>query len=123
MQSSWIEDLFLDKQGDLWIARAGGGGGLSRYDGKTFINFPSSVGLPGDTVYSIMPDKKGNLWFGTIHGVSIYDGKLFRNFNTKDGLAHNDVWVTLEDRRGVIWFVTRSGVSLGIPTLENRLHS
>lgn len=70
-----------------------------------------------------MPDKKGNLWFGTIHGVSIYDGKLFRNFNTKDGLAHNDVWVTLEDRRGVIWFVTRSGVSLGIPTLENRLHS
>ncbi|MBI1923358.1 sigma-70 family RNA polymerase sigma factor [Candidatus Poribacteria bacterium] len=34
LQSGWIEDILFDKQGNLWIARAGGGGFLSSMDVK-----------------------------------------------------------------------------------------
>ena len=116
LMTAWIVDILFDKQGVLWIARAGGGGsGLSRYDGESIKNFPSSNGLPGDIIHSIMQDSKGNMWFGTKDGASVYNGKTFRNYNVKDGLPHKAVSAVLEDRNGTLWFATLGGgVSLGV---------
>jgi ligand-binding sensor domain-containing protein len=68
--------------------------------------------------FSIIQDKKGNIWFGTEAadpleresegGVWRYDGKTFSNFSKKDGLSHNGAWSLLEDKSGNIWVGTRN---------------
>ncbi|MBK6983404.1 MAG: hypothetical protein IPH32_00995 [Bacteroidetes bacterium] len=74
----------LDKMGNLWFGSHGGG--VSRYDGKTFTNYTTAQGLANNTVFSITEDEMGNLWFGTYGGgVSRYDGKTFTNYTTAKG--------------------------------------
>ena len=58
----------------------GGGGGASRYDGKTFKQFTQKDGLNSGNVYAMGEDKAGNIWFGTVNaGACRYDGKTFTN--------------------------------------------
>ena len=89
----------IDKNGNLWFCTWGGG--VSRYDGKSFTNYTLVQGLASDNILSIFEDKGGNLWFGTYGGgVSRYDGKSFRSYSTKQGLADNLVWAIIEDKKG-----------------------
>jgi ligand-binding sensor domain-containing protein/serine phosphatase RsbU (regulator of sigma subunit) len=98
----------IDKKGNLWFGTAGGG--ISRYEGKSFTNFTTLQGLVNDAVWCIMEDKNENIWIGTYGGgVSRYNGKSFINFNTSQGLADNYVLSILEDRHGDIWFGTLDG--------------
>lgn len=45
------------------------GGGVSRFDGKRWLNYTTQDGLAGNIVYSIIQDEKGVFWFGTDKGV------------------------------------------------------
>jgi ligand-binding sensor domain-containing protein/class 3 adenylate cyclase len=97
-----------DRAGNLWFCTAGGG--VSRYDGKSFTNFTTANGLVNNFVMSVLEDKSGNFWFGTFGGgVSKYDGISFTSYTTSDGLANNSVFSILEDKSGNIWFGTNGG--------------
>ncbi len=101
---------YRDKVGNLWFGTYGGG--VSRYDGKSFTNFTIAQGLAGNIVRSIVEDKKGNLWFGTTGGgVSKYDGQFFETFTTAQGLVNNKVSCIMEDKTGNLWFGTSNGIS------------
>ena len=99
-----------DKMGNLWL---GTGGGVTRYDGKSFTTFTTAQGLAHNFVSSMIEDKTGNLWFGTYgRGVSRYDGKSFTTFTTAQGLANDTVRSITEDKMGNLWFGTEGeGVS------------
>ena len=102
-------NILQDRNGNIWLATWGG---IVCYDGKYFTNFTLKAGLRHFHVFSVLEDKKGNLWFGTIRGgLYRYDGKSFTLFTTKDGLADNIITCMLEDREGNIWFGTDNGVS------------
>ncbi len=103
------KSALCDKNGNLWFGAAGGG--VSRYDGKSFTNFTTSQGLANNIVSSIIEDKTGHLWFGTRIGVSRYDGTSFTNYTTSQGLANNYVMSITEDKWGKLWFGTRIGLS------------
>ncbi|MBI2505707.1 MAG: SpoIIE family protein phosphatase, partial [Candidatus Latescibacteria bacterium] len=67
-------------------------------------------GLAHNTVWSILQDREGYLWFGTVGGgVSRYDGQHFKSFTTQEGLAHNRVHSIFQDREGYLWFGTDGG--------------
>ena len=108
---------YKDNLGNLWFGTAGGG--VSRYDGKSFTNFTTAQGLSNNLVCSIIQDKAGNLWFGTAGGgLSCYDGKSFTNFTTEQGLASNDVYSIEEDNAGNLWFGTIGG---GVSRYDGKL--
>jgi ligand-binding sensor domain-containing protein len=101
-----------DKSGnDLWFYA---GAGTFRYSDKNLIYLPfhksvlklsqnAPFELSPYAVYSILTDKKGNIWFGTqSQGVCRYDGKDFTWF-TDHGLAGPAVLALFEDSRGNIW--------------------
>jgi serine phosphatase RsbU (regulator of sigma subunit)/streptogramin lyase len=89
----------------MWFGTEGGG--VSRYDGRTFVNFTSKDGLADDRVRAIYRDPDGVMWFGTeLGGVSCYDGETFINFATRDGLAYNQVSAIHRDPDGIMWFGT-----------------
>ncbi len=99
---------FKDKAGNLWFGT--NGGGVSKYDGKSFTNYTTAHGLASNVVWSITQDKKGDLWFGTDgSGASKYDGKIFTNFSTAQGLASNVIYNIFCDKNGNLWFGTLGG--------------
>ena len=101
--------MLQDREGNLWFATYLTG--VSRYDGRTFTTFTTKNGLPANSVWSMLQDSAGYIWFGTYGGVSRYDGKRFTTFTANDGLASDAVLSILEDRPGNLWFGTGSGVS------------
>jgi ligand-binding sensor domain-containing protein len=75
----------MDKKGNLWFSTYGGG--VSRYDGKSFTNLTNIPGL-SNNVSSICEDKGGNIWFGTYdNGVCRYDGKNNKEFYHDPGIS------------------------------------
>lgn len=87
------------------------GGGVSRYDGKTWRNLTVKDGLAGDIVYSMVQDSKGVFWFGTGNGLSRYDGKTWRTFDKRTGLLDNNVYALAVAPNGDIWAGTKRGVA------------
>ena len=71
--------------------------------------FGIEEGLPQSSIYTMLQDKDGNIWVGTMSGVSKYNGLNFENFNKKNGLAENRVTSSFLDKDGNIWFGHWSG--------------
>jgi len=108
--SSITRNIMQDRNGNFWFATWEG---IIRYDGKSFTNFTNKEGLRRFHVFSVLEDKAGNLWFGTIGaGVYRYDGKSFTNFTTEEGLAHDRIGCFYEDKTGKIWIGTEGGISV-----------
>lgn len=92
----------MDHFGNIWFGTQGGG--VSRYDGKTFVTFTTAQGLASNSVWSILEDKSGNMWFCTNGGVSKYDGKRIVSYNKEQ--KNSNVWCIAEDNKGNLWWGT-----------------
>ncbi|MEM6261755.1 MAG: two-component regulator propeller domain-containing protein [Bacteroidota bacterium] len=104
---SQVRAILQDKQGYLWL---GTHRGVSRFDGREFLNFePSqkSDELIGTFISGILEDQKGNLWFASDQGLSKYDGLRFTNFQQQDGLSSNRILCLHQRTNGDIWIGTR----------------
>ncbi|UYQ95011.1 hypothetical protein MKQ68_07875 [Chitinophaga horti] len=93
--------IYEDKAGIIWL---GTGGGVSRYDGKSFRNFTTRDGLTNNDVHAIVQDETGKIWFGTRGDITIYDGKTFTTLTDKDGKTFRNVWAMIKDKKDNIWF-------------------
>lgn len=77
-------------------------------------------GLSQNTVYQILQDRKGFMWFGTKDGLNRYDGLSFRVYKKENsGLGKNFITALYEDRRGNIWIGTDGGVFIYDPVLDS----
>jgi two-component system response regulator AtoC len=85
--------------------------GLSRYDGRHFVNFTTKDGLANDSVFAVHRDTDGIMWFATWGGISRYDGSEFVNLTVEDGLAHDMAVAIHQEPGGNLWFGTHAGVS------------
>ena len=107
-----VTSVYEDKAGIIWF---GTGGGLSRYDGKSFRNFTSpnaplfyKEGRWNNEINTIIEDKTGKLWVGTRGDAFVYDGKKFTTLTHK-GEPFLGVWSIIEDRKGTIWLSGYNG--------------
>jgi ligand-binding sensor domain-containing protein len=71
----------------------------------TYKHFSVREGLTSNTVYSIMVDRKGLLWFGTLNGVCYFNGNDFTKITSADGLSDNEVFLIKEDWNERVWFI------------------
>jgi ligand-binding sensor domain-containing protein len=116
-----VHSIKQDRNGNILIAGSNLNssvlGGVFRYDGKSFTNLTSKLGL--HRFWDVLEDRRGNLWFASLDsGVYYYNGKSlptgqagFQHFTTREGLANNAVKCIYEDKAGIIWFGTEGGVS------------
>jgi ligand-binding sensor domain-containing protein len=57
-------------------------GGIWKYNGKSFVEYPKMEGLNNTSVMFMLEDKKGDIWFGTRKtGLYRFDGKTFISFS------------------------------------------
>jgi len=106
---NYVVSSAIGPRGYKWFGTWGRG--LSRFDGKTFKNFTTDDGLPGNIINAIEVDSSGMMWIGTDKGVSRFDGKTFLNFTKMDGLLGDYVFAIAIDSDGHKWFGTFGGVS------------
>lgn len=112
-----------DRAGLMWF---GTFGGLSRYDGESFVTYRPHQGAGGagflaaSVVFSLLEDSQGRLWVGTDGGgLARYKPdtdsfEVFRANSAKEGSLTSDrVLALAEDRKGAIWVGLGDG-TLGI---------
>lgn len=75
-----------------------------------FEHFNTEDGLSQNTVSSILCDKNGFLWIGTMNGLNRYDGYNFKIYKgqtiEQNALANNRVTKLWQDNLGFIWLET-----------------
>ncbi|MDG3002583.1 ligand-binding sensor domain-containing protein [Paludisphaera mucosa] len=123
LNSNIVWSILEDKKGRIWF---GTDSGLSRWDGKGIRSVPippasESSGsataspkqaLAAQTVWSMLEDRKGTIWFGTSEGVFRCEGEVIVPFLEKgqvrnpSGLHLKMVDDILEDRRGILWLAS-----------------
>lgn len=78
-----------------------------------FTQLKIEDGLSQSTVYSIIQDKKGFMWFGTGNGLNKYDGYKFfiysNNPSDSNTISDNGIISMYEDNEAVIWVGTSAG--------------
>lgn len=88
-----------------------------------FRNMAVEDGLSQNMVYSIMQDKTGFMWFGTMDGLNRYDGIQFRIFKKGNGELHtigsNKIFSMLQNEDEKIWIGTANGIYIYDPLYES----
>lgn len=69
-----------------------------------FYHYSSSEGLSSSSVYDMIQDRNGFIWFATANGVSKFDGHKFINYSTSDGLNSSNITNLIEAPNGDIYF-------------------
>lgn len=125
LPSNNVQAIAEDRSGNIWLGtrvaekdhpdpnKRSGTGGLAKYDGHQFIQYPNMEGLSKNDVYSLYLDDEGNVWISTIsQGVYQYDGETFTNFNIseKGDPSSKAVQSILKDRNGTMWFGCSGGL-------------
>lgn len=124
--SNDVRSIVEDGGGDMWFASIqtrvpeadnpysfvdSKDGGLSRYDGKDFVQFADVEGLSGVDVGPLYRDGSGTLWIASVHyGVFRYDGTGFSLFSEDGGLTINCIQSMCEGRDGRFWFGFSGGL-------------
>lgn len=114
----FIDDIYKDSRGFLWVSTAGGG--LCRYDGYEFVTRNASTPpcrLRSNFVRSVCEDDFGRLWVASEGGTDIIDLNTFglcgslRTKEAASGIADNALPALLgqpalkvtKDHTGAIW--------------------
>lgn len=108
---NYIISLKVDKDGVVWCGTWGGG--LARFDGKTWRNYTTTDGLPGNHIFMLYIDPQNTLWAGTSRGlakVSSANAK-FSVLTTKDGLFADNVFSMANASDGSVWIGSFGGVA------------
>jgi ligand-binding sensor domain-containing protein/signal transduction histidine kinase len=114
-----VQDLMLDRAGNLWAATRGGlfllgpdGHILSAWRHDPLD--PSSLGE--DSGYALLEDHTGVIWIGTENGLDRFDraSGTFSHFRHDDKdpatLRHNRIYYVYESTRGELWVGTAAGL-------------
>jgi len=96
----FINTLYLEGSGTLWVGT--GGGGLNKatippWNGPEpkFTAYGTREGLSGNVIKGILPDDRGNLWIST--------SRALCRFNIQEGKGHPFTWQDELRKAAFIW--------------------
>jgi ligand-binding sensor domain-containing protein len=116
--SNNVQEITEDKNGHIWFGtrvaekdnpdpnKRFGKGGVQKYNGSKFIDFPDVNGLTENDVYGIYKDDADNLWINTVkNGLYKFDGQTFENYTVP-----KSTMCVLKDSKGRIWVGCAGGL-------------
>ncbi len=127
LNSNTTYSILQDNKGNVWV---GTDKGLNRFEGNKFVSIPivlsnnnssyfnnsNNISTPPEnSVWSMIQDRNGTIWFGTDDAVYCYDGKVFSRFLdnpiviNKDSLNLKGIFSIIEAKNGNIWFAECAG--------------
>ncbi len=114
LKEETTSDLFIDGQGNFWVASVEQGVGLIQEDTVVYLEELSF--LNDKDVNYITESPLGKLWFGTSEsGIYSWERKLNKvdSLNSSNSsLPSNTVWDIFFDDSGFMWISTQSGLAV-----------
>jgi ligand-binding sensor domain-containing protein len=107
LPSTSTHAIYQDKYGYLWV---GTPAGLSRFDGRQFVNYSIADGLPSLIVGGVFQDSQERLWIATAAGMGQFKNNKFITYRTKDRMINTYVFNFFEKKDKKVWALTGSGV-------------
>ena len=108
LTSNTIRAIAQNADGAMWFASGSLNqpinAGLSRYDGKSFVNFSRADGLAGEAVFGLHLDPQGGLWGTTTFGVSHYDYRSVTILGESEGLDAGAIMNIVSTSDDNVWF-------------------
>jgi signal transduction histidine kinase/ligand-binding sensor domain-containing protein/DNA-binding response OmpR family regulator len=87
-----------------------------------FEHIATEDGLSSNSVWSIVEDKQGFMWFGTSKGLNRYDGYTFKVFthdpNDSNSISDDYIMSLFADKSGYLWIGTSNGLNRYDPQTE-----
>jgi signal transduction histidine kinase/ligand-binding sensor domain-containing protein/CheY-like chemotaxis protein len=119
LSAEFVRDLFMDKEGNVWVATKGGG--VNVFNEKTgvfkqYSNDPDNkYSLSNNETMALNEDAEGRIWIGTENGgLCILDKKTGKistygnSNNDASGLIQNSIHVLYRDPANNMWVGTAS---------------
>lgn len=95
-------------------------------EASLFRSYQTEDGLSHNSVWAVMQDSRGFLWFGTNDGLNRFDGVKFKIYRRKDGdslsLGNNFIHCLIESPKGEIFVGTKQGLYRYNPSTDNFTH-
>ncbi|MCX7876080.1 MAG: histidine kinase [Melioribacteraceae bacterium] len=125
-----VNDIVQDSVGFIWLATENG---LCRFDGYNFIYFKNQkddpTSLSYNHVFSLLLDKNGIIWVGTLGGgLNKFDSKTgkFKRYQydeKNNSLSNNNIYKIFRDSKNRIWISTLGGgLNIFDPQKESFTH-
>jgi ligand-binding sensor domain-containing protein len=113
-----VYGAFQDKNGYLWISTPTG---VSRFDGRVFVNYSLTDGLPSLHVNTVFQDSHNRLWVGTAAGMAQFKNNRFMTYPTND--KQNNIYVInfVETKDKRLWVTTVKGAYEYADSVWNKL--
>jgi ligand-binding sensor domain-containing protein len=108
---NYIVSMVVDEEDNVWCGTWGGG--LSRFDGKTWTTYTVKEGLPGNHVFMLHKDRGEPMWIGTNKGLARFkpNGKGFIVMTKANGLFADNVFSLAKATDGSLWVGSFGGVA------------
>ncbi len=104
-----IIGMFIDADGDKWIASDMA---LNRLSASEWTTFTNKEGLLHSVVRVITQDDDGMFYLGTERGMNtFYDDEIGEAEELNSNLPHKSVLSLLKDSKGNLWYGTKNGVA------------
>jgi len=107
--------LCRGEDGLLWIGARGGGLNAFDRDSGVFRRYREADGLPNDTVYGILADRRGRLWLSHNRGLARFDPQTerFTRYTVDDGLqgAEFNTGASFKTLEGKLFFGGMNGLT------------
>src|SRR5574344_1650869 len=107
---NFVDDMFKDSRGFLWISTAGGG--LTRYDGYDFLYFsPNTPNCPlkSNFIINTCEDNQHRLWAVSEGGIDIIDLATQKPVQIEDhtekmqSIVNRPAVKVMKDSKGCMW--------------------
>ncbi|MBN9663347.1 MAG: hypothetical protein J0H49_34425 [Acidobacteria bacterium] len=112
LSSDGVNDLFEDREGNVWAATSNG---LDRFRDLLITTYSMREGLQADKAGSILATKDGKVWIGNGRALEYIQDGVIHAIQARDGLPGRRVTALLEDGTGRLWV----GVDGDLLILEN----
>lgn len=101
-----VNTLFEDSDGFLWIGTQGGG--VNRFDGKSFVTYNEKDGIPGELVTAVTAGTNGNIFVGsTWGGISEMVRGRFKHYSPVFSYSGTNHILTF---KSTTWLASASGL-------------
>ncbi len=107
LPSSSALETYQDRYGYLWVSTTAG---VSRFDGRQFVNYNIADGLPSLAVGAVFQDSNDRLWFATSAGMAQFKSNRFITYPTSDKMIYTYVFNFFETKDKKVWALTGSGI-------------
>jgi ligand-binding sensor domain-containing protein len=107
-----IQRIMQDSQGYMWFGTTGG---LSRFDGYSFVNYGIEHGLPGENVTDVIEARPGEYWVATTRGICRFSPAIVPALSVPirrkdESSAIPRINRLLQSRSGRLWAGTDDGL-------------